>query len=216
MASAAVSVQARAKIRRRKFTLVVHDRGKELSAEQGNALLLDISARYDARRLQRRLERTMERHQHSPERRSVAIAMLAVEEQIVKAFWVLARSTSDPVPRAQCQHGIDYPIEREDKWSAAVASGGWLSETPPPGRPTAAEIDGIDVPLEWIQRLNPEEKAIVSAGARSKNGEVSRRVNWMKVRLQLPSFKDWTADRLGRVYKDGLRRIAVGLADVQR
>lgn len=199
--------------RRLKHTVQVLHGRQELSPEDGRALLLSVTERMDARRIQRRLERTKERLSHSPERQSVAVAMLAVEEQIVKAYSVLGRSVSNPTPHAPRQHGIGYPMEREDVWAAAVASGGFLSEEPLV-RPTASEIDKSDGPLEWLQMLDLEQRKIVSAAARSKVGDVSRPVRWAKVKLQLPAYKDWKADRLNKVYKDGLRRIAVGLAHV--
>jgi hypothetical protein len=195
--------------RKRSMRMEVIENGKPVPKEMQSAVLLDMSDRFRARQLHRRAERASYRHRHSPERQSVALAMLAVERAIVEAYWILGRSTSNPVPRQSRQHGVGYMLEREDKWGAAVASGGWLSEEPPITGPTAAEIDWMDGPLEWLQLLDDLHRAVVSSGARSKEGEVERRVNWSRVRLHHPTLGDWTSDRLGRLYNEGLRIIAM-------
>jgi hypothetical protein len=175
--------------RKRSMRMEVIENGKPVPKEMQSAVLLDMSDRFRARQLHRRAERASYRHRHSPERQSVALAMLAV--------------------RQSRQHGVGYMLEREDKWGAAVASGGWLSEEPPITGPTAAEIDWMDGPLEWLQLLDDLHRAVVSSGARSKEGEVERRVNWSRVRLHHPTLGDWTSDRLGRLYNEGLRIIAM-------
>lgn len=181
---------------------------RTLTGDEGEALRLDASARFRARHLQRRLERTIKRHEGAPDRKSVAIAMLAVEERLVEAYWVLGRSTTNPGPQRQAKHGIDYILDRDDKWAAAVAGGGWLTQpsTPPPATPR--EVDRADEALEWLQILPAEQKAIVSIGARLKNGDIARRVNWGIARLRLPEYSHLSSDRLRRIYKDGLRAIA--------
>jgi hypothetical protein len=97
----------------------------------------------DARRLQRRLERTTQRHEGFPERQSVAIAMLAVEEQIVKALWTIARlPLGGTAPTPTSRHGIDYAHEPSDVHSiyADAAGGKWDTVAPRPALPSAKDI----------------------------------------------------------------------------
>jgi hypothetical protein len=213
MASAAVSVTGRAKIppRRRKFTLVVHDRGKELPTEQGNVLLLDISARYEARRLQRRLERTMERHQGSPERQSVAIAMLAVEEQIVKALWTIARQPLGrvaPVSNGRC--GIDYIHDRSDVHSiyADAAGGKWDTVAPRPSLPSAKDITQADRVQEWLLYIEDEGlRKLLVVGATLKRGDAGRQISWRRICKGMPELEGISLTRLNARYQEALRII---------
>lgn len=182
--------------------------GRAVPKAEAAAVLLDVSNRLRARQPRPRIDRLPD----APERRSVARAILAVETRIVAAFWVLDRSTSNPCPKHPSRHGIGYPLEREDKWAAAVAGGGWLSQEPPAPPPSAQEIDAADEPMEWLALLEKEQAAIVAAGARSKQGDVMRKVNWRRVRNQFPHLDHWSSDRLSRVYRAGLRTIAFGVA----
>lgn len=210
MATAAAQVEGRVKrIPKRRGTprLVVVHGGKELGAEEGAMLTLSASARMRARQLQRRLERS-QKDNPSPERQSVAIAMLAVEERLVKAFSVLGRSTPNPGPRHQAQHGVAYMMESVDKWAEAVAGSGWLSQEPPDPPATPNEVDASDEALEWLAFLDRETANIVSAGARSKRGDVRRRISWIRVKQQNAEFAKYTADRLKKMYDGGLRQIA--------
>lgn len=203
MASAAMSIRQQPK-RRGKVRLVVIHGARELGAEQGAELLLQVGSR-----LRARVHRLEQRYAHVPERPALVQAMARVERAIVEAYWVLGRSTSNPVPRPASQHGVGYMLEREDKWGSAVASGGWLSQPPPDPPPSAMEISHMHEPLEWLSMLEPEQREVVSAGARSKNGEVERSVSWRRVRLMYPKFEHWAPSRLRRAYQEGLRVIAV-------
>lgn len=209
MATAATmttNTKQRPRLKRRTGQLhLVDDRGQQIP----EAVLFSVSDRFHARQLQARLERTIKRHEGTPERQSIAIAMLAVEKAIVEAYWVLGRSTSVPGPRQACQHGVDYLLEREDKWGAAVANSGWLTDPDAPPPPTATEIDSMYAPLEWLQLLEPMQREIVSAGARSKQGDVDRRISWERVKKMYPKFDDWLPKKLHRVYSEGLRVIVM-------
>jgi hypothetical protein len=78
-------------VRRQKVRTVVVHNGRELSREQGQAVVLDASLRFMAQRNNAWLSRKVE--QITGDRASVQRAMLAVEDRIVRAFWVLARLT---------------------------------------------------------------------------------------------------------------------------
>lgn len=145
-----------------------------------------------------------------PQRRSVERAIHAIEERLVKAFWVLGRSTSNPCPITPARHGLGYLFERADQEARYQDAAGqnWESVSPRAPLPSGREIDASDVALDWLQLLDRERAEIVSAGARSKRGDVDRRVNWIRVRLQLPQFSEWSASRLRRAYQSGLSHIA--------
>jgi hypothetical protein len=194
---------------RRSPKIEVYDGNRLVPKEEQPAFLAGLNARLNARRTEHRLHARADRVKGPPERATVARAMLAVEKAIVEAYSILGRSTTNPSPRQKRQHGVGYMLEREDKWGSAVSDGGFLSEEPPAPPPTAAEIDWSDRPLDWLQMLDHEHRTIVSAGARSKAGDVTRRVNWFRVRAQLPDLSEWSSDRLSRMYREGLRLLAV-------
>lgn len=183
-----------------------------LKGAEGLALRVEVSRRM-AERHEAKLERRVTRLSGCPERLSVAKAMFAVEQRIVEAYWVLGRSTTSPGPRRQSQHGIEYMLERDDKWGAAVAGGGWLNERPAPPPATSQEVDRADRALEWLVLLDKQTASVVAAGARSKQGDAKRRVNWIRVRNQLPNCALWSASMLHRTYKNGLRIIASEFKD---
>lgn len=190
--------------------LVVHG-GKELPAEQGNALIRELSERLDARRLQGRLERLNKRHGHTPERLSVEKAMLAVEEKIVKAYWVLARLPDDKGLGYARRNGLDYMMDRADKWAEAVAGGGWLSRPPRPGPPSAEAIDAMHKPLEWLCWLEYSDARVLAAGAIWKRGDAGRNVNWVRVKGSRRELANFTVDQLKVKYRQALRTIVAEL-----
>lgn len=177
-----------------------------VSGQEAKAVVLEASRVVRANQAIER-ERRRPRSQFSPDRPSVARGMARVEQRLVEAFGVLGRSTTNPGPRQQSQHGIGYMLDRDDKWGAAVAGGGWLSQEPPPPPASAHEVDASEEALEWLNILDKQTARVVAAGARSKNGDVRRRVNWIRVRLQLPECASWSASRLRRTYDEGLRVI---------
>lgn len=181
---------------------------KQYAGQEGLQLRLEASRSFHAINLRRRLERVEKRYSHVPDRLSVERAMLGVEKRIVEAFWVLARSTSNPLPQGARQHGIGYSLEKDEKWGEAVANGGWLTHEPRPSAPSAREIDASDEPLEWLRKLPREEAEVLSAGARSKRGDVDRRINWIRVRAQMPKYSAWPSSHLRKTYYNGLRSLA--------
>lgn len=198
-------------VKGKRMKMEVIENGRSVPKELHSAVLIGASerfhARYDATRLARRLERA----EHLPvERRSVARAMLAVETRIVEAYWVLGLSTSNPLPRESSRNGIGYLFEQSDQDArySDAASQNWQSVIPRPPVPSGREIDDADLALEWIRLLSREQAEIVSSGARSKRGDVNRRVNWIRVRAQMPKFLEWSAQRLRRSYADGIRQLA--------
>jgi hypothetical protein len=206
---------ARKKIRhnRQKPRMVVVHGGKELSAEHGSALLLSIGARMDARRLQRRVERAARRHEGSPDRQSVAIAMLAVEEQIVKALWTIARlplGHAAPCSGGRC--GIDYIHDRGDVHSiyADAAGGKWDAVAPRPALPSAKDISQANRVQDWLLLIDDEDlRKLLVIGATSKRGDAARRIPW--VVLKLPQKLSVTSRTCQRRYEEALRIIADAL-----
>jgi hypothetical protein len=194
--------------------IVVHG-GRELSADQGNALLLNLSARLDARRLQRRLERTVRRHEGSPERQSVAIAMLAVEEQIVKALWTIARQPLGKIaPLVSGRCGLDYIHDRSDVHSiyADAAGGKWNTVAPKPSLPSAREITVADRVQDWLLLIDDQElRKILVYGATSKRGDAGRQINWIRVKGAMRELDGFTLQTLKARYNEALRIVVDAL-----
>lgn len=173
------------------------------------------SAHYHARRLERRMERARERLKHSPERQSVAIAMLAVEEQIVKALWTIARQPlGKDAPRTPTKCGIPYIHDRLDVHSiyADAAGGKYESVQPRSGLPSAKDISHGDRVQDWLLLVGDEHLArILVAGATSKKGDAGRQVNWARVAHAAPELRDIPARSLNFRYQEALRIIVVEL-----
>jgi hypothetical protein len=199
--------------RRQKPNLVVIHGDKQLSRDEGAALLLTVSDRFRARQLMRRVERTSQRHEGFPERQSVAIAMLAVEEQIVKAMWTIARQPlgrAAPVASGRC--GLEYFHDRSDVHSIYTdAPGGkWDTAAPRPSLPSSKDITQADKVQRWLLLVDDEDlRRILVIGATSKRGDAARRIPW--VRLNLPNRMGVTVKTLQRRYDEALRMIANAL-----
>lgn len=206
-------LQRGVKRRRVKPRMVVVHGGKELEKEAGSELLLSLSQRMDARRLQRRLERINKRHEHSPERRSVAIAMLAVEEQLVKALWVIARQPLGKVaPLRPNRCGLEYMPDVIDIYAEAIAKGGWQTPAPRPALPSAKEITAANRVHEWLLLIDDERlRKLLVVGATNKRGDAGRQVQWERVREHLPEWGGYTVRSLKAGYQDALRTIVARL-----
>jgi hypothetical protein len=208
---------SRKPIRRKRIKphLVVVHGDRELPREEGNALLLGISERCHARRLQRRLERTVERHKDAPERQSVAIAMLAVEEQIVKALWTIARQPlGRTAPGMLRQCGVGYVHDRDDIHSiySDAAGGKWDSIAPRPALPSAKDITAADKVQEWLLLVSDERlRKLLVVGATNKRGDAGRQIQWERVRVHLPEWGGYTLRSLKGGYQEALRIIVAEL-----
>jgi hypothetical protein len=162
--------------------------------------------------LQRRLERTKERLAHSPERQSVAIAMLAVEEQIVKALWTIARQPLGkiaPLQPGRC--GLEYLHDRADIHAiyADAAGGKWDSIAPRPSVPSAKDITAADRVQEWLLLVDDEGlRRILVVGATDKRGDAGRQIRWERVREHLREFDGYTVRSMKGKYQEALRIIA--------
>jgi hypothetical protein len=215
MATAASQVGSN-RVKRHKFNLVVHHGGKELPAAQGSALLLDISVKINARRLQRRVERATRRNEGFPERQSVAIAMLAVEEHIVKALWTIARQPlgkAGPVLIGRC--GIDYLHDRSDIHSIYADSPGgkWDSVAPRPALPSSKEITAADRVQDWLLLIDDENlRKLLVVGATSKRGDAGRQINWIRIRQGMRELDGIAARTLNFKYQEALRVIVSELS----
>lgn len=189
----------------------VIENGRPVPKAQAHAVLLGATERFHARRLQARLERTKKRLAHAPERQSVAIAMLAVEEQIVKALWTIARQPLGKVaPLASSRCGLDYFHDRSDIHSiyADAAGGKWDSIAPKPAVPSAKDISAADRVQDWLLLIEDEDMAkVLVYGATSKRGDAARQVNWNRVKSARPEIKDMPTRTLNFRYQEALRII---------
>lgn len=210
MATMAKDVITKPRIRRQKRPpkLVVVHGGRELGSEEGKALSLSASERFRARQTERRVLRA-EKENQAPERRSVAIAMLAVEARLVKAFWTIARQpagTIAPVAAARC--GIDYLPDRGDLAGYADAAGGkWHSIAPRAPIPSGKEIDQANEALDWLLFVDEVRRKVLVVGATSKRGDLGRQINWIRVKQAMPELVDLSRRTLNGRYREALRII---------
>lgn len=190
--------------------------GRAVPKDQHAITMIGVSERFHARRLQGRLERTMKRHQHSPDRQSVAIAMLAVEENIVKALWTIARQPlgkGSPTILDRC--GIDYLHERADVHAiyADAAGGKWNSIAPRPALPSAKEITAADRVQDWLLLIDDDGlRKLLVVGATSKRGDAGRQINWIRIRVGMPELNGISERTLRFKYQEALRVIVSELS----
>lgn len=189
----------------------VIENGRAVPKELHSAVLIGASERFHARRLQARLERTLKKHQASPERQSVAIACLAVEERIVKALWTIARQPLGkiaPLIAARC--GIDYLNEPSDIHAiyADAAGGKWDSIAPRPALPSAREITQADSVHDWLLLIADEQmRKLLVVGATYKRGDAGRQINWNRVKDKMRELDGLSTRTLKWRYQEALRVI---------
>lgn len=209
MASAARKIRRGARPK-----LVVIHGGKELSANDGETLLLEWSQRFERNRS--RMESRYTRIEGLPPlRRSVERAMLVVEEAFVKAMWVLQRTQGGDGPAGYSNAGLAYQHDRLDRYVQALANGGWQTPAPRPAIPSAKEITAAENAHLWVRFLEPAQARVLTVGAMSKRGDAGRKVPWMRVRPRLPEFKYHTVRHLQGIYTSALREIVAALTDRQ-
>lgn len=194
---------------RRSFRYEIN--GKGASKEEGQAAALTsgriVRDRFSRDRLQRRANRV---DAGPPERRTVARAMLAVEERLVKALWVLERSAAKEGAVAfSSRNGVPYLPEYVDRYGQAIA--GHEPPMPRPAQPVSKEISEAEKVKLWVLWLDPKKARVLSVGAMSKRGDAGRRVNWLRVRSRLPELADYSTRSLQKIYTDGLHDIVTEL-----
>lgn len=210
MAEAAVRERfVKAQRRRQKVKLVVVHGGRELDTEQGHALSLSASDRFRLRQLERRLERSDHRNSDVPERQSVATAMLAIEERLVKAFWTIARQPSRNIgPQLLDRCGLDYTPDGTDFSGYVDAAGGkWHSVAPRPAVPSGKEIDDANGALDWLLYIDEAKRKILVVGATSKRGDAGRQINWARIRQVMPQLAGLSSRTCQGRYREALRII---------
>lgn len=188
---------------------VTEFRGKVLPKEEAQVLRLQASENLRQRE-QERYTRQSRRLGHSPERLSVAKAMLSVERRIVSALWTLARLPNDRGVGFAKQHGVAYFSEYADRVEQGRAAG-WMATPPRPSPPTARAIDEMHEPLEWLRMLDRDVARILSEGALSKRGDMARQVAWGRVKRNMPELGGLTIRTLQRRYETALRTIVAEL-----
>jgi hypothetical protein len=188
---------------------------QELTGEAAIALRVAASMRMRHRAEASRLDRRVSRISGAPDRQSVAKAMLAVEERLVKAFWTIARQPlgqSAPVAASRC--GIEYFHEREDVHAryADAAGGKWDSVAPRPSLPSSRDIDNSNTAMDWLLLIGDElTRKVLVIGATSKRGDAGRRIGWERLRPALREFDGRTVRTLQRKYEEALRIIVAEL-----
>ena len=202
------SVQKKPRFRRQRVKprLVVVQGGRELSPEDGQAELLRVSSSIRAKS-----SSPVVRPVDTPDRRSVAHAMLMVEIRLVKAFWTIARQPLGKVaPLSARRNGIEYYHDRQDVHAryADAAGGKWESAAPRPALPSSKAIDEANEALDWLLFI-PDEglRRLLVVGATSKRGEIRRGIPWPRLRPSLPSYGGVTVRTMQRHYLQALRII---------
>lgn len=193
---------------------VIHG-SRRVPRDEAKALLVSVSENFRANQLRGRLERARHRNAHLPrERQSVAVAMLAVEDRLVRAFWTIARLPLTAAPQSARRWGLVYYHDDSDTMAgyADAAGGKWDSLAPRPALPSAKAIDDATAVLDWLLLCDdvPLRRVLV-IGATSKRGDAGRKVNWIRVRAALPELSKVSRRTLQRRYEDALRCIVAGL-----
>lgn len=161
-----------------------------------------------------RMKRTVDRLSYAPDRLSIAKAMLAVEERLVKAFWTIAKQPIGRIgPSSINQNGVSYIHDRMDTHARYMdAPGGkWETIQPRPAVPGPDEIDEASRALDWLLLVDERRRRILVVGATSKRGDAGRNINWSRLRDHLPEFRDCTTRTLQDRYRQALREIVTEL-----
>lgn len=183
---------------------------RSLTGEDARTLRVEVS-RSMRQRAEQRYGRAERRLADAPERLSIRRAMLSVEQRLVEALWTLARLPNERGIGFARRNGLDYTMEKEDKWGAAVAGGGWLSQEPRPAPPSAHAIDAMHEPLDWLRYLDRERARILTLGAQYKRGDLARNIGWSRIRERNKELRDYSARYLARQYHSALRTIVAEL-----
>lgn len=194
----------------KRMRMVAEIGSRQLTGPEATAVILEASRSFRERQAERMISR-MARLPEAPDRRSVSIAMLAVEIRLVKAFWTIARLPAGKItPLGSRRNGVDYLHDADDQHAryADAAGGKWEAEAPRPSLPSAKDIDDANAALDWLLLVDSEAlRKILVVGATSKRGDAGRRINWLRLREGLPEFADMTIRTLQRRYQDALRTI---------
>jgi hypothetical protein len=150
-----------------------------------------------------------DRENRVPERQSVAIAMLAVEERLVKAFWTIARQPARNLgPGLLGKCGLDYMPEGGDLGGFTDAAGGkWQSVAPRPSIPSGKEIDAASEALDWLLFVDEGRRKVLVMGATSKRGDTGRQIPWARLREGRKELGGWSTRTLQGRYREALRII---------
>ena len=83
---------------------------------------------------------------------------------------------------------------------------------PKPPPPSPRSIDDMHEPLEWLRFLPRDRARLLTIGAQSKRGDVSRNINWMRLRAAFPELENLSVRTMKQRYQDALRTIVAELA----
>lgn len=203
--------------RRSNMNIVTLVNGKPVPAEDAERIRIEASYGLKAAQIiaeRDRLKRRAERLRDAPDRRSVARAMLAVEERLVKAFWTISRQPMRQLsPCDANRNGVSYIHDRLDIHARYTdAPGGkWETLAPRPSIPGPGEIDSATEALDWLLLVSERYRKILVVGATSKRGDAGRNISWNRLRIHLPEHKDCTTRTLQDRYRTGLREIVTEL-----
>lgn len=201
----------------RAFKIITIEKGKVLPEPEAARARIEMSYGLKAAQAiaeQARLASRVQRLRSAPDRRSIARAMLAVEERLVKAFWTIAKQPASRLaPLESNRNGVSYIHDRTDSLArfADAAGGKWESIAPKPSLPSSKEIDDANKAIEWLLLVDERRRRILVVGATSKRGDAGRNINWSRLRDHLPEFRDCTTRTLQDRYRQALREIVTEL-----
>lgn len=193
--------------------LAVVQNGRELSKDEGRAVLIEVSRGMRERQEWEAQLRALARRPTAKESAAIRLAMQSVEQRIVRGLWVLEISQDPDGPRSQRKHGLGYTHERSDVDARYTDAAGGKWEAPPP-RPAVPSNKEIDAALEakgWIEYLDDDQARLLTVAAMTKRGDRKRGISWERVTDRLPQFRGVSLRTLRDRYDQGLRNIVAEL-----
>jgi hypothetical protein len=194
----------------KRMRMVTIHGSKMLAGQEAVALRIAASRSFLEKAEVARANRQACRLPDAPERQSVQKAMLLIEHRLVEALWVLARLPGERGIGYAARNGISYMPDRIDNYAAALE--GKLTAPPPkPAPPSSKAIDAMHEPLDWLKLLPREQARLLTIGAQSKRGDVSRNISWPRMRHSHPELAGLSTRTCQRRYSDALRSIVAEL-----
>lgn len=191
--------------------------GRELKGPEAEKLRIEAGFGVRANHMIETQEWAEERRRHEPkhidDRDGVKAAMLAVENRLVEAMWVLARLPNHGAKGFSSRNGVAYLLERAEIYANAVANGGeWDKPVNKPERPNPKSIDAMYEPLGWLAWLGRIEGKMLAAATTSKRGKIGAHVSWRWVKTQVPELAEVAVRTLQWRYSAALRSLVAELS----
>lgn len=197
--------------------LVTLVNGREVTGPEAERVRIEASYGLKAGVMIEQQEWAEERRRHEPkhvdDREGIKAAMLAVENKLVEAMWVLARLPNHGAKGFSSRNGVAYLLERAEIYANAVSNGGeWDKPRNKPERPDPRSIDAMYEPLGWLAWLGRIDGKMLAAATTSKRGKIGAHVSWRWVKTQVPELADVAVRTLQWRYSAALRSLVAELS----